>query len=103
MSGIFLFNARLGIDVPALNKEWDKYSNAEQQEILLKWEKIRGAIPDRIKELEKSIDMKQAMLSDESDFSISCRLNSEIADLASTINDLWLWYRTNEDISNKMH
>ncbi|PLT32288.1 hypothetical protein [Bacillus sp. V5-8f] len=103
MDGIFSFDVRLGIHVPVFKKEWDEFSNAKQQEILLQWEQIRGAIPDRIKELEQSIDKKQALLSDESDFSTSCRLNSEIANLASTINDLWLWYRTNQDISKKMH
>ncbi len=50
-------------------------------------------IPDRIKELEHYINAKQHHLNNEEDFEISCKLNSEIADLASIINDLWLWYR----------
>lgn len=103
MKKIFSFDERLGIPVPAFKKEWDEYSKDEQQEVLLLWENIRGSIPDRIKELEQLINRKQAQLSHEFDFSISCRLNSEIAELASIINDLWLWYRVNQDIGEKMH
>lgn len=100
----FLFNSRLGIPLPALKENWDKYSLDTQHAILLHWEKIRGSIPDRIAELEQTINMKQAQLSDESNFILSCELNSEIAELASIINDLWLWYRTHQDInSDKMH
>ncbi|WP_066399465.1 hypothetical protein [Cytobacillus eiseniae] len=103
MVDFFIYNERLGIPIPAFNKEWDDYSKETQQMILFHWEKIRGSIPDRIKDLEELINEKQAMLSDEGDFNKSCELNSEIAELASIINDLWLWYRTNQDISEKIH
>lgn len=103
MKEYFLYNDRLGIPVPVLNYDWDAYSIQTQEEILHHWENIRGNIPDRITDIEKIINQKQAQLSEEADFAISCRLNTEIADLASIINDLWLWYRTNQDISNKIH
>ncbi|RFU67717.1 hypothetical protein [Bacillus sp. V59.32b] len=103
MKNIFSFDKRLGISVPLFTKEWKEYSESEQQDVLLLWENIRGGIPDRIKELEQLINRKQAQLSDEYDFSISCLLNSEIAELASTINDLWLWYRVNQNMSEKIH
>jgi hypothetical protein len=103
MENIFLFDERLGISVPVFTKEWNEYSPGEQQEVLLLWEQIRGSIPDRIKELEHLINKKQERLSVENDFALSCQLNSEIADLASTINDLWLWYRVNQDVSGKIH
>ncbi|EIJ79264.1 hypothetical protein PB1_16944 [Bacillus methanolicus PB1] len=99
----FTEDKRLGIPVPDLSKDWDEYSRETQQSILFHWEKIRGRIPDRIAELESIINKKQAELSDESDFKRSCQLNSEIADLASIINDLWLWYRTDQDITQKVH
>ncbi|WML40836.1 hypothetical protein RCG19_03870 [Neobacillus sp. OS1-2] len=98
----FAFDQRLGIAIPDLTMEWDEYSAEIQQEILLTWEQTRGSIPDRIAELEEEINDKQAQLSDESDFPRSCQLNSEIADLASIINDLWLWYRANQVVS-KVH
>ncbi|GGE77075.1 hypothetical protein [Priestia taiwanensis] len=99
----FKLDERLQIEIPHLAKDWDEYSDEEQQYILLMWESIRGKIPDRIFALEDIINEKQAKLSNETDFHASCTLNSEISDLASMINDLWLWYRTNQDISDKRH
>jgi hypothetical protein len=99
----FKLDERLQIEIPHLQKDWDEYSDDEQQHILLKWEGIRGKIPDRIFALENTINEKQAKLSNETDFQASCILNSEISNLASMINDLWLWYRTNQDISDKRH
>ncbi len=99
----FSFDERLGISIPDLTLEWDEYNKETQQYILLHWERIRGSIPDRIAELEQEINFKQAKLSDESDFPRSCKLNTEIADLASIINDLWLWYRANQTVSTKVH
>ncbi|ART77617.1 hypothetical protein B4U37_16835 [Sutcliffiella horikoshii] len=100
----FVKDPRLGIFLPQLDIEWAQYNKETQQEILLKWEKIRGSIPDRIKELEEEINFKQAQLNDEADFERSCELNSEIADHASIINDLWLWYRMNQHVSSsKVH
>jgi hypothetical protein len=99
----FTFNQRLGIFLPDLTVEWEEFSEETQQHILLYWEQIRGSIPDRILVLEDNINIKQAQLSDESDFPRSCKLNSEIAELASIINDLWIWYRANQTLSEKMH
>jgi hypothetical protein len=99
----FSFDQRLGISIPNLENDWAQYSEETQQAILFQWEKIRGSIPDRIAELENSINQKQTQLSDESNFKISCELNSAIAELASIINDLWLWYRANQTVSEKMH
>ncbi|MGX1899847.1 hypothetical protein ACT3HK_00610 [Thermolongibacillus altinsuensis] len=103
MKGCFIYDERLGIRLPKLEKEWEAYSKQEQEEILLEWETIRGKIPDRIVELEKLINKKQAQLGEESDFIRSCALNSEIAELASIINDLWIWYRMNQTVSGRIH
>ncbi|MEH7176494.1 hypothetical protein [Neobacillus vireti] len=99
----FSFDQRLGIPIPNLTMEWAQLSDETQHAILFHWEKIRGSIPDRIADLEKMINQKQAQLSEESNFKTSCELNSEIAELASIINDLWLWYRANQTVSDKMH
>lgn len=99
----FSFDQRLGIQLPDIQLDWEYYSLKTQAAILLYWEQIRGTIPDRIAELENTINRKQAQLSDESDFPRSCELNSEIAELASIINDLWIWYRANQEVSIKMH
>lgn len=103
MERFFTYDNRLGIKIPALEREWTFYSEKFQQDILLTWESIRGQIPDKIQSLEKSINQKQAALEDETNFIRSCELNSEIGELASIINDLWIWYRTNEEISKEVH
>lgn len=99
----FSFDQRLGIFLPDLSLEWEEYKEETQHQILLYWEQIRGSIPDRIAELEAVINQKQDELADENDFPQSCKLNSEIADLASIINDLWIWYRSNQTVSKKVH
>lgn len=99
MEQYFIYNQHLGIEVPNLREEWEDIQKPVQHAILLKWEQIRGHIPDRIKELEHHINTKQHQLNHEEDFEVSCRLNSEIADLASIINDLWLWYRLTQNVS----
>ena len=103
MKDHFSFNQRLGIFLTDLTVDWDQHSKDTQQDILFHWEQIRGSIPDRIVDLEDQINHKQAELSDESDFIRSCQLNKEIAELASIINDLWLWYRANQTLSTKAH
>jgi hypothetical protein len=99
----FVHDERLGIPLPELQLEWERLSEAEQSDILLRWEQIRGRIPNRIFELERVIIDKQRRLDQEDDFPLSCRLNSEIADLASTINDLHLWFRVNQEMERKLH
>ncbi|WP_046176683.1 hypothetical protein [Domibacillus indicus] len=95
---MFQYDARLGIYLPILSREWDEHTKAERQAILHKWEIIRGQIPDRISQLEEEINKKQTALDNEDDFVQSCRLNTDISELASIINDLWLWFRTTPDI-----
>ncbi len=99
----FLYDERLHILVPNEQLQWDVLKPDEQQDILLQWENIRGSIPDRILELEKIINQKQEQLNTEENFALSCSLNTEIAEIASIINDLWLWYRTQQNMSYKTH
>ncbi|WP_314588749.1 hypothetical protein [Paenibacillus terrigena] len=103
MENVFQFDDRLGIHVPALALEWEQYSVVEREAILVRWEWIRGKIPNRIIELERVINKKQSQLFDEENFEVSCQLNSEIAEIASQINDLHLWYRTNQEVRTRMH
>ncbi|MEI2355727.1 hypothetical protein [Mesobacillus zeae] len=105
MEKFFKNDSRLGIPVPDLDREWEweAYPAEVQDRILLHWENIRGSIPDRIVDLEKIINKKQSQLEDEQDFKKSCCLKSEITELASVINELWLWYRTSQDVTGKIH
>ncbi|WP_127586887.1 hypothetical protein [Paenibacillus koleovorans] len=103
MSNGFVYDERLGIELPALDREWEQYSETERAEMLERWERIRGAIPDRIQALERIIIRKQLQLDVEDDFPTSCRLNYEIAEKASCITDLHLWYRVNQELSTRAH
>lgn len=95
----FIFDQRLGISIPSLQVEWESLSIKEQETIIQQWDIIRESIPDRIKELEGEIRELQNQLNTEDDFIQSCHLNSEISNIASIINDLNLWYRTDQEIS----
>ncbi|GMK39628.1 hypothetical protein PCCS19_26820 [Paenibacillus sp. CCS19] len=99
----FVWNNRLGISLPILDYDWDYYAESERMRIVEQWETIRGTIPDRIIALEQQIQIRQAQLFDEDDFEISCTLNYDIAELASRINDLHIWYRINQEIESRRH
>ncbi|MFC7373378.1 hypothetical protein ACFQPF_17195 [Fictibacillus iocasae] len=103
MKVTFRKDQRLGITIPVLQQEWENYSPDAQEAILLEWEAVRGIIPDRIKEIEGYIDTMQMQLNTEENFQVSCDLNDKIADLASVINDLWLWFRYNGASISKPH
>ncbi|GGC93788.1 hypothetical protein GCM10007216_25670 [Thalassobacillus devorans] len=100
MEHFFTYDSRLGISVPELPRSFSSYSIEQQAIILAEWENHRGAIPDRVKELEREIDQCLYKLNREEDFEASCRLNNQISEFASTINDLWIWYRTNPHITS---
>jgi hypothetical protein len=95
----FEFDQRLGIRLPNLALDWDAYDGAQQEAIIYEWEQIRGGIPSRIFAVEEIINKKQALLNSEESFVKSCILNSEIAELASVINDLQIWYRVGQDLT----
>ncbi|RKN85001.1 hypothetical protein [Paenibacillus ginsengarvi] len=99
----FVFDERLGIELPRLHEDWAALTEAERAALLHDWEQIRGRIPDRIMQLERTIIQKQNQLNTEDDFPRSCRLNTEIAEIASCITDLHLWFRADQDVSVKGH
>lgn len=96
---LFKFDKRLGIPIPNLQYHWEDYETNMQQHILMKWESIRGMIPDRIKYLETMINEKQEKLNNEEDFEECCRLNEQIGEIASVINDLWILYRIDQQVT----
>ncbi|WP_338782317.1 hypothetical protein [Metabacillus sp. FJAT-52054] len=81
-----------------------KFRSMKDRSIMMaEWEKERGKIPDRISELEDLIRAKQRLMDNEEHFETACLYNSEIAGLASVINDLWLWYRAADPLAGKAH
>ncbi len=101
LEGQFAYNERLGIRVPRPTDDWDALPRSLREAMLAQWEQIRGNIPDRVKRFEDEIKIRQAMLDEEEDFAASCRLNSDIAELASRINDLHIWFRTQQDLDSE--
>ncbi|USG63716.1 hypothetical protein NDK47_16205 [Brevibacillus ruminantium] len=99
----FVYNERMGIQLPDLPLAWEEYTPTERADILLEWEEIRSTIPDRIIKLEATINEKQSQLSEEENFPRCCELNSEIHELASIINDLNIWFRVQQDYETKTH
>lgn len=99
----FKWNERLRIRIPVLEMEWEQYEVSEQRVIISQWELIRGTIPDRVMEFEHIINRKQLELFDEESFERSCILNYEIADYASRINDLHIWYRIDQQVESRRH
>jgi hypothetical protein len=99
----FEWNERLLIALPVLKVDWEHYDSAEQMDIVEQWELIRGTIPDRVMEFERIINHKQNELYEEDDFEESCRINAEIAEYASRINDLHIWYRANQELDSRRH
>lgn len=98
MNELFHLNERLGIQLPLLDRPWHEFNLHEQTEILSYWEQIRGTIPERIIVFERIINVKQQQLFEEESFEYCCLLNDEIAEYASRINDLHIWYRVNQTI-----
>lgn len=94
----FLYDSRIGIHVPVLEQAFEQYTFEERQLMIVDWENIRGTIPTRVMDLEKDIELKLTEMGNELNFEISCRLNGEIADLASKINELHIWYRISADV-----
>ncbi|MEK3881691.1 hypothetical protein [Paenibacillus sp. PL2-23] len=99
----FVWNERLLLLVPSLEKEWEEHTPAEQARLIERWELSRGRIPDLILNLEKIINAKQAELFHEECFERCCALNKEIAEYASRINDLQIWFRMNQDLEARRH
>ncbi|MDB5056081.1 MAG: hypothetical protein JWM44_4131 [Bacilli bacterium] len=98
-----MYNKRLGIPIPEFKLEWEDYPFSVREQIIDEWEQIRGRIPQRIIEIEAVINLKQEQLNKEEHFPLACQLNTEIAECASTINDLHLWYRANQEIHSRVH
>jgi len=94
----FRRDERLGISVPNLEKYWEDLTAEEQEAVLERWELERGEIPERIVELEGQIRQLQERMGQEEDFAAVCRINDDIAELASRINDLNIWFRIRQEL-----
>ena len=94
---IFRYDERLGIEVPALEREWEHHTLEERRSILEHWELIRGRIPDRIAHFEEQIAHLQERVHTEEDWDATVSLMDQISDFASRIADLNILNRTQPD------
>ncbi|WP_019638808.1 hypothetical protein [Paenibacillus fonticola] len=93
----FVYDDRLDMHVPALDQPFETYNMNERLAMIEEWENIRGQIPTKVMALERLIERKLLEMGNENDFEKSCRINGEIAELASRIHDLQIWYRVSQD------
>lgn len=96
----FVFDPKLGIKIPHFQIDWEHFTQDEQTEIISLWEQERAKIPERIKQLEQEIhDLHRSM--EDMDFAQYCEMHKEVISLASAINDLNIWYRTEAEIDSQ--
>ncbi|WP_227874256.1 hypothetical protein [Tumebacillus algifaecis] len=97
----FVFDERLGIALPQLERDWNLYSRADQERMIETWEKVKARIPDRVHELEAVINVNQLQVSQEDDWDTVCDLYAEIYRIASIINDLNIWKNVEQYLSHQ--
>ncbi|MFD2329707.1 hypothetical protein ACFSR7_10690 [Cohnella sp. GCM10020058] len=97
----FPLDSRLGIPLPRFDVRWEEMNVLERAGVVERWELIRGRIPDAIMAREADIRRLLDELFEEEDFVRCCSLNEEIAEAASVIHDLQIWYRTQQDFEEE--
>lgn len=89
----FVYDERLGIQIPVQHREWHEFSRAEQEAMIEQWEMLRSRIPDRVKQLEEVIEDRQLKIAVEDDWDRVVELYEDVFLMASVINDLNNWMR----------
>lgn len=97
----FAPDCRLGIPLPRFGVPWEQMNAVERAGVVERWELIRGRIPDAILAREAEIRRLLGELFEEEDFVRCCSLNAQIAEAASEIHDLQIWYRTSRILKKK--
>lgn len=97
----FAWDDRLGIALPRFASSWEAMDAGERAAVVERWECIRGRIPDAIRVREAEIRRLLDDLFEEEDFGACCLLNGEIAEAASVVHDLQIWYRTQQDLEEE--
>jgi hypothetical protein len=100
MNHNFEFNERLGIPLPALEKDWEAYTLDEQSQILAMWEQIRAQIPDRIRFFERKFMETFESLNSVTNGDELAQLSTKLAEISSIINELNVWYREEPNVSD---
>lgn len=91
-----VFDSRLGLKRPRLHTEYEALTPEQQEAFELACLEICAEIPERIRLYEQQYMHYYAQLTDVEDESVFDRLNAQMNDLSSRINDLNLLYLTIE-------
>lgn len=94
----FVYHEKMGIEIPKVYVEWEELTVNERENLIDRWETIRGHIPDRILALDSEVEKLQSRVYQEEDWEEVCRLFDQISSFASTINELNIWYRKQQEV-----
>ncbi|MDB5085407.1 MAG: radical protein, partial [Bacilli bacterium] len=94
----FQFDERLGIELLIVYEDWDAIPKKVREQIIFHWEDIRGRIPDRIKTLDHQLEEIQQTINQEQNWERICDYFTESHTIATIINELNIWYRTQQEV-----
>lgn len=100
MEDVFVYDARLDMEVPTLTQEWHEYAREDRMRILERWETLRGNIPGIIDRFEAEIARLHAAQAEEEDWDQTVTLMNQINDYASRIADLNILFRMQPDVDS---
>lgn len=89
----FQLDERLGIEVPNLAIPFEELRSSEQEEMLIRWERIRSRIPDQIMQFEHEIENLLRRVHEEDDWDTIADHFAQISEYASRIAELNTWRR----------
>jgi hypothetical protein len=92
----FVFDPRLGLKRPRLNREYEALTLEQQEAFELGCLQICAEIPEQIRQFEQQYMYYFAQLTEVDDESFFDQLNAKMNDISSRINDLNLLYLTIE-------
>ncbi|MDQ0188654.1 hypothetical protein JI721_13330 [Alicyclobacillus cycloheptanicus] len=96
----FHFDERLGIELPDLSVPFEALPPDEQEQVLVRWEKIRARIPDQIMAFERVIQGILDQIQQEEDWDVIVNHFHQISDYASRIHELNTWQRVDQTLTN---
>ena len=95
----FRHNDRLSIPLPAFPQPFEEMAPTDQESVIAVWEAIRARIPDRIQELEQTIQTHLESISETEDWERIISWFDEISDIASRIAELNTWRRVDPHLT----
>lgn len=95
----FQHDERLSIPLPSFPQPFEEMAPTDQEVVIATWESIRARIPDRIQELEETIQGHLESISETEDWDQIIAWFDEISDMASRIAELNTWKRVDPGLT----